>query len=296
MTEEALLTRVKTKLFLRSRRRATHLLEGQYAAMHRGRSMDFDDLREYEPGDEVADIDWNASARSGTTLVRRWADERRNRVCFVMDSGRNMATGSTGGDPKRDIAIMAAGALGYIAQRHGDEVAFISGNADGIQQLPFRATEGSLERGLRAASAPIAVDGARSDVISLLERARVTLKQRMFVVVIADELRLDERLREQLGALSAAHQLVWIEVGDGDPIGRAGQATSFDVDGGWEMPRTLARSPKLRRELDAAMAERARELRTELERRGVSHTRIERVDGAVLALLELLRVRQHARI
>lgn len=133
-------------------------------------------------------------------------------------------------------------------------------------------------------------------MISLLERARVTLKQRMFVVVIADELRLDERLREQLGALSAAHQLVWIEVGDGDPIGRGGQATSFDVDGGWEMPRTLARSPKLRRELDAAMAERARELRTELERRGVSHTRIERVDGAVPALLELLRVRQHARI
>ncbi len=292
---EALLTRVKTKLFLKSRRRATHLLEGQYAARHRGRSMDFDDLREYEPGDEVADIDWNASARSGTTLVRRWADERRSRLCLVIDSGRNMATGATGGDTKRDIAIMVAGALGYIAVRHGDEVGFVTGNAERVQQLPFRANEGALERGLRAASDPVAIDGPRSDLLRLLARARVTLKQRMFVVVIADELPLDARLREELGALSAAHQLVWVEVGDGDPLGRATDRASFDVDGGWEMPRTLARSPKLRHELDEAMARRAHELRGELDRRGVSHTRIERLDDTVPRLLELLRARQYAR-
>lgn len=293
---ETLLNRVKTKLFLRSRRRATHLLEGQYAAIHRGRSMDFDDLREYQPGDEVADIDWNASARAGSTLVRRWADERRNRLCIVMDAGRNMAIDGVAGANKREIAVMAAGTMGYIALRHGDEVGLITGNSEQVQQLPFRATEAALERGLQVANDAITVDGPKSDLLGLLARARVTLKQRMFVVVIADEIPLDERFRTQLAALSATHQLIWLEVGDGDPLGRGSQLASYDVAGGWEMPRTLARSPQLRRELDQAMAARERELRSELERRGVSHTRIESVDATVPKLLELLRARQYARV
>jgi uncharacterized protein (DUF58 family) len=293
---ESLLTRVKTRLFLRARRRATHLLEGQYAAIHRGRSMDFDDLREYSPGDEVADIDWNATARSGTTLVRRWADERRNRLCLVVDSGRNMAASSAGGDTKRDIAIMAAGALGYVAVRHGDEVGVITGNADGVQRLPFRATEAALERGLRAIADPVALDGARSDLLGLLERVRISLKQRMFVVVIADEVQLDERLRIQLGALAAAHELIWLEIGDADPFGADGRTTSYDVAGDWTMPASLARSPRLRAELASAARERDAELRNELERRGVSHTRLERIDDAVPRILDLLRARRHSRV
>ena len=58
-----LLTRVKSKLFVHARRRSRSLLEGEYASVFHGRSLDYDDLRDYVPGDEVRDIDWRATAR-----------------------------------------------------------------------------------------------------------------------------------------------------------------------------------------------------------------------------------------
>ena len=56
-SERPLLSKVKSKMFLHARRRVLHMLDGQYSSHLRGRSMDFDDLREYVPGDEVRDID-----------------------------------------------------------------------------------------------------------------------------------------------------------------------------------------------------------------------------------------------
>lgn len=286
---EALLTRVKTKLFLRARRPVTHLLDGQYQALQRGRSMDFDDLREYTPGDEVADIDWNATARTGTTLVRRWAAERRARVCLVCDSGRNMAARAASGEPKRDIAVMVAGTLGYLAVRHGDEVGFITGNAAQVTQLPFRATERALEAGLHAAHDHTILDGPASALPLLLERARTSLKQRMFVVVIADEIALNRELEHAVTALTAAHELVWVEIGDANPL----QPGSFEVAGDWQLAGPLRASKRLRAEFAQARAERAARLRHLLERRGVSHTRISSQDAVVSSLLAMLKGRMH---
>ena len=122
----ALLPRVKSRLFIHANRRSTNLLEGEYAAITAGRSLDFDDLREYVPGDEVDDIDWKATARTGSPLVKRYKQTRRQDVILAVDTGRGMAAASQGGSPKRDVAILIAGALGYLSLRHGDAVGLIT--------------------------------------------------------------------------------------------------------------------------------------------------------------------------
>lgn len=293
---DTLLKRVKSRLYLRSRRKATHLLDGHYASIHRGRSLDFDDLREYVPGDAVADIDWKASARSNTTLIRRWADERRHRVLFIVDSGRNMAARSLADDLKRDIAVTVTGMLGYLAIRHGDEVGAISGDSGVVRQRPFRTSEAALERTLRDIH-----DGARHDAPvsatqTLLDRARATLRHRSLVVVVTDEIGLTDELETSIVALSAQHELVWVEILDADPTSHPrNDARVFDVAGTWELPAALRDNARLRREFAQQVEQRRERMRALLEHRGVSVARIGREEDAVAQLLRALKARQHAR-
>ncbi|MGO1542930.1 MAG: DUF58 domain-containing protein [Gulosibacter sp.] len=291
-----LLQRIKSKLFLRSRRKATHLLDGHYASIHRGRSLDFDDLREYVPGDAVSDIDWKASARASTTLVRRWADERRHRVMFIVDSGRNMAARSIADDLKRDIAVAVTGTLGYLAIRHGDEVGLISGDEDSVRQRPFLSTEGALERMLREINDSASLEAPVSDMSALLARAQTTLKHRAMVVVVTDEIGLSEELETSVIALAAQHELFWVEVLDADPTNHARkEARIFDVAGEWEMPAALRENSRLRREFLQQYDTRRERMRELLEHRGVTVVRIGRTDDAVPQLLRALKARQHAR-
>ena len=85
------LTRVKTRMSIHAHRKVRGLLEGEYAALHAGRSMDFNDLREYVRGDDVKDIEWKASARSGNLLVKRYAALRQHTILFAVSTGRSMA-------------------------------------------------------------------------------------------------------------------------------------------------------------------------------------------------------------
>lgn len=131
----ALLTRVKSKLFIVAHRRTWGLLDGEYASVFRGRSLDYDDLREYIPGDEIRDIDWKATARHGAPLVKRYVATRKQTVLLLVDTGRSMAAMAPSGEPKKDIAIQIAGMLGYLAVRHGDLVGLISGDGESTRML-----------------------------------------------------------------------------------------------------------------------------------------------------------------
>lgn len=293
---QSFLQRVKSRLFLRSRRKATHLLDGHYASIHRGRSLDFDDLREYVPGDAVADIDWKATARANTTLIRRWADERRHRVLFVVDSGRNMAARSLGDDLKRDIAVTVTGTLGYLSLRHGDEIGLITGDASEIRQRPFRSNEAGLEAMLRDIHNAASLAAPISDTQALLDRVRLTLRQRALIVVVTDEIGLSEDLETSVIALAAQHELVWVEVLDADPTNHVrGSARIFDVDGEWELPAALRDNSRLQREFEQQAVFRRERMRDLLEHRGITVARIGRHEDAVPELLRALKARQYAR-
>ena len=66
------LSRIRANLTLYSKKKTANLLDGGFRSIFRGRSLDFDDLREYTYGDNVRDIDWKSSSKTGKTLVRRY--------------------------------------------------------------------------------------------------------------------------------------------------------------------------------------------------------------------------------
>src|SRR6478752_9672895 len=105
----SLLVKVRRKMSITAYRKVRSALEGEYASVFKGRSMDFDDLREYVPGDDVKDIEWRATARSGQVRIKRYVAIRKHNIMLVVDTGRSMAATAPSGEIKRDIAVMAAG-------------------------------------------------------------------------------------------------------------------------------------------------------------------------------------------
>ena len=90
----------------------------------RGRGMDFDELREYEPGDDVRAIDWNASARTGRTFVKKYREERQLTVVFVVDMSASGSLGA-GEATKREQAVEIAGVLALAALRSDHRVGLL---------------------------------------------------------------------------------------------------------------------------------------------------------------------------
>ena len=212
----SLLPRVKSKMAIFAHRKARGMLDGEYGSVFRGRSLDFDDLRAYVPGDEVRDIDWKATARHGTPLIKRYVAVRRQTVLLITDTGRNMAAEAAGGEIKKDIAVMALGVMGYLAHRHGDVVGLVSGDAKETRSLPAKGGEAHLERLLRHVHASATVDSAASRLEDQLEHVARTVKGRFLLFVVTDEITATPSLAGLLRRLRAQHEILWLTVRDAE--------------------------------------------------------------------------------
>ncbi|TVU61670.1 DUF58 domain-containing protein [Paenarthrobacter nitroguajacolicus] len=285
-----LLRRVKSKMFIFAHRRTLTLLDGEYGSVFKGRSLDFDELRAYVPGDEVRDIDWKATARHGSPLVKRYVAVRRHSVLLLVDAGRTMAAQALSGEPKKDIAVHAAGVLGYLASRHGDNVGLLQGDTVASTYIPPRQGEEHLERLLQEIDA-IAVDSPASAIAEQLDYALKYLKGRLLIVVIADEFMPDPRAEALMRRLRARHEVLWLTIRDADLALETGGRSqdSTDVGTGWGIPAALAADATVRAAYATAMLHRGQQRDAIFRRLGIAEeqtTGSEDVLPAVFALLE----------
>jgi uncharacterized protein (DUF58 family) len=107
-----------------TRRLSTDSLHGGTRSRFRGRGMDFDEVREYEPGDDVRAIDWNATARTGRVFVKKYREERQLTIVFVVDMSASGALGA-GDMTKQEQAIEIAGVLALSAQSRDDRIGMV---------------------------------------------------------------------------------------------------------------------------------------------------------------------------
>ncbi len=293
---ERRLRKVKTTMSIHAHRRTLELLEGEYQSIHHGRSHDFDDLREYQPGDDVKDIDWKATARSHVPLVKRYIASRQHNVLLVVDSGRNMAAIAESGESKREIAILVAGVLGYLATRHGDRVALLMGDAERTESMPEGGSEAHLERMLRRIGEAVSIDGPLSRLEGVLEHAVRRMRRRSLIVVIADDLAYTHDLDVHLGRLHTRHEVLWVSVGDADLMARAGDHRELvGVDTGLGLPSFLRRDKGLRRAFDEQSALRRERLEAGLRSLGIASVRIGSSATAIGGLFRLLERHRRAR-
>lgn len=288
----ALLTKVRLRMAIHAHRPVRGLLEGGYGSVFKGRSLEFDDLRAYVPGDDVKDIDQRATARTGRPLIRRYVALRKHHVLLVVDTGRSMAALGDPSTSKRDLAVLVAGVMGQVAQRHGDLVGLVAGDAAGVTFLPARGSSAHLEVLLRQIHDRIRLDGAATDLASVLDHVIRMVRRRALLVIVSDDVRFTPQHERLLRRLAVQHEILHVSVGDLSPLDPdALDRELYDVDGETDLPRFLRHDEQLRQESSAERTDRHRHNAAVLTRLGIvsAHVTHER---EVLPTLHRLLERQ----
>jgi len=123
MISEELAKKIRI-LQITTRKVVNDVLAGEYGSVFRGRGMEFDEVREYMPGDEIRTIDWNVTARTGTPYVKRFVEERELTVMFVVDLSASGAFGSVS-KLKNEVAAEFCSLLAFSAVKNNDKVGLI---------------------------------------------------------------------------------------------------------------------------------------------------------------------------
>ncbi len=112
------------RLQLRARRAVEDPLGGAYRSVFKGSGIAFEEVREYQPGDEIRSIDWNVTARMGHPFIKRYVEERELTVVLLMDASASMGFGSVL-QSKRDVVAELAALLALCAVSNNDKVGLI---------------------------------------------------------------------------------------------------------------------------------------------------------------------------
>ncbi len=209
------------------------LLEGgRYALLH-SRSLEFDDLRPYVRGDDVRDIDWKASARSGSVLIKRFVDEKHHKILLVADAGRNMTAASPSGEAKVDVATNILGAIGLITLKRADQIGMVYGDDRGCVNVRQGRGETHIESMLHRYYGHTLANPGASDISCQLDYVATHYRHRMLIVVVSDEPEPTSRLEEDVSRLSGRHDVMWAMVSDIPAVGTPDAAgDGYDVASG----------------------------------------------------------------
>lgn len=248
---------------------------GRYALLHT-RSLELDDLRPYVAGDDVRDIDWKASARSGSVLIKRFVSEKHHKIVLVADTGRNMSALAASGEAKRAVATHAMGAIGLIAMGRSDEVGMVYGNARGSAAIRNRSGETHIESLLDRYYTSSSGDVGASDVTGQLDFVARAHRHRLLLAVVSDEPDVTPALDDVLKRLSGRHELMWLMIVDMPAIGSGeGYLGGFDVATGRFVLSGAALGPRVIAAYRAAEQRRIAQLDAFLTSHKVRFARIE---------------------
>jgi uncharacterized protein (DUF58 family) len=201
-----------SQIQLRTHRLVNDVLSGAYRSTFRGSGVEFEEVRTYQPGDDVRTIDWNRTAKAGEPFVKTYVEERELSIVFLVDTSRSMDFGSKQWT-KRETAAAFCALLSFVAQRSQDRVGLsMFGETPGLH-LPARKGGGAVARVVREviAAPPTSGPAGFQAVLELQER---TLRRRSLVFLVSDFDGLDERAADSLARLARRHDVVATRVVD----------------------------------------------------------------------------------
>jgi uncharacterized protein (DUF58 family) len=195
---------------LRTRGLVNSVFTGEYHSVFKGQGMEFAEVREYQPGDEVRSIDWNVTARMRRPFVKRYVEERELTVMLVVDLSGSERFG-TQGRFKSELASELGAVLGMSAIRNNDRVGAML-FTDRIEHvLPPKKGRRHALRLIRDLLA-FEPTGTRTDVSGAMQYLSQMLRQHTIIFIISDF--LDADIERPLKRLSQRHDVVAITVED----------------------------------------------------------------------------------
>jgi uncharacterized protein (DUF58 family) len=207
------LSKIRRAVALYTKRKTSNILDGDFHSVHRGRSMEFDDLKEYTYGDDVHDIDWKSSSRMDTILVRRYMTNRRHNVMFICDRGDKMLGDTSGGEAKKELMLMTFGTLSYIVGRNGADFALSYPGDHKANVSYFKSGTDHLESLLYDYEGKVTQD-ANYTLVDTLTEILNTIHKRMIIFLLTDMEGLAQLNDGIIRSVTKEHDFLIINVDD----------------------------------------------------------------------------------
>jgi uncharacterized protein (DUF58 family) len=289
-TPERLLNRLEWEVI----RRLDGQLQGSYRTAFRGVGLDFLDLREYEPGDDVRHIDWNVTARMDTPFVRQYSEDRELTGWLLLDRSPSMGFGPID-RPKELVLSELATTFARMLTRRGNRVGAILFDNEIEETLPPRASRNHVLALARSLSRPAKANGTVTDLTGLLEFASGAIRRRSLVVLVSDFITAPGWERPLL-QLTERHEVVAIRLLDPREyeLPDAGVIVVEDAETREQLVVDSS-DAEFRRRLREAGEHREAELRAVTLRAGVSIYEVSTADDLVQALVRIIESRKRRR-
>lgn len=216
MLTEALtesLMRDVRRLEIRARRRVNELFAGEYHAVFRGQGIEFSDVREYQPGDDVRSIDWNVTARAGKPFIKRFVEERQLSVVLSVDRSASEQFGAVTRFKSR-LAAEVGAVLTLAATRNRDRVG-LHLFTDRTELVVPTAVGGAHALRILRELLGFQPQGRGTDLAHAAEELQRVLRRHTIVFFVSDFLApADERLERALRVLARRHDVIAVRLSD----------------------------------------------------------------------------------
>jgi uncharacterized protein (DUF58 family) len=288
MTPEEVAHEVR-RLEITTRHLVRDIVAGEYSSAFRGRGVEFAEVREYQPGDDIRTIDWNVTARLGAAYVKRYLEERELTVLFVVDRSASGGFGSRV-RTRSDLAGELVTVLALAASRNNDRVGLLVAT-DRIER--YTAPGKGRRHALRIVSELLGYEpeARGTDLGAALEGLEALLRRRAVIFVLSDF--LTGGWESVLGRLARRHDVIAVELMDQREreLPDVGPVTLWDPEtGDWRLVDTG--DPRVRAHFrDTAAAFESRLERT-LRERGADLLRLETGKPYAEPLLAFFRRRE----
>jgi len=201
-----------SQIQIRTHRMVNAVLSGGYRSSFRGSGVEFEEVRPYQPGDDVRTIDWLRTAKAGEPFVKIYVEERELTLVFLVDTSLSMDFGSRLWT-KREIAAAFCALLSFVAQRAQDRVGLCLFAGKPGLHLPPRKGAGAVARVVREVIAAEPAAGG-SNFRAVLEMQERTLRRRTMLFFVSDFDGFDAEANEVLSRLARRHDVVAVRAVD----------------------------------------------------------------------------------
>jgi len=288
------------RIEIHTKRLVNDTLAGQYHSVFKGRGMDFDEVREYSPGDEVRTIDWHVTARAGRPFVKKFVEERERTLVLMVDVSASEDFGS-GEQSKRELAAELASVLAFSAIRNTDKVGLVLFTDQVELYVPPRK---GRRHGLRIVREILGFEpqSRGTDIVNALDFVNDVVSRRSVVFLISDfqapgamgdSLPL---LRKAIGQTNRRHDLVALPIDDARENGmpNVGIVTIEDAETG-ELIEIDTANDALRRRFAEIAQDRTAQLQRAFTGEAVDSLRITTDQSYVAPLMAFFKNRKRKR-
>ncbi|HEX2696193.1 MAG TPA: DUF58 domain-containing protein, partial [Anaerolineales bacterium] len=278
-------------------RRLDGMLQGDYRSLFYGYGVDFADLREYQPEDDVRYIDWNVTARMDTPYVRQYMEDREVTAWFLLDLSPSVDFGTVQTqNQKRTMLIDFVSTMARILTRHGNRVGAIFYDSRIERTIPARGGRIQVLRLINdLLNQPRLTHAPFTDLTPLLNGALNAIKRRSLIFIVSDFISAPG-WEKQLSLLNQRHEVLAVRLFDPREVELPdlGPIMMEDAETG-EQLYVDTHDKKFRQHFHEASQRREKELSRSFKRAGVDALSLSTEDDLVQAIIRFAALRQAHR-